>query len=482
MRDELLLYINGRQVSVGGGQTFVPLSDYLRYQREKTGTKVVCAEGDCGACTVLLGKLEGDTLVYQPVNSCIQYLYQLDCTHIITIEGLTEGGKLNPVQEAMVACHGAQCGYCTPGMVMAMSGYFMTRSDALPVAPQEIRDALTGNLCRCTGYESILKAGCVVDSSKMSGFQQLFPQKGMIRAFKQHQPEPVRVEVDGRVFYKPVSVEDAVRFKQEHPKTTLISGGTDVSVLCNKRNFEPSVLMSVVHLPGLDTIEHDGDLLVVGAGVSLSRLENAVRTLIPELHQLLNVFGSPQIKNAGTLAGNIANGSPIGDTLPFLFVMGAEVELTGTGGSRRVDINCLYTGYKRMAVGNDEIITRIFIPLPKPEEMLKLYKVSRRSHLDIATFMAAFRMTMRGGTIDSIRIAYGGVGPVILRLSKTEAFLQGGALSEARFRQAGELALEEITPMSDVRGSRDFRNQLARNILLKFYQEICESRRAEVPA
>ncbi|HEY9686503.1 MAG TPA: FAD binding domain-containing protein [Coleofasciculaceae cyanobacterium] len=478
MRDELLLYINSRPVNVGGGQAFVPLSDYLRYQRQKTGTKVVCAEGDCGACTVLLGRLEGDSLVYQPVNSCIQYLYQLDCTHVITIEGLTEGGKLNPVQEAMVTCHGAQCGYCTPGMVVAMSGYFMTRQDSQPVESQEIRDALTGNLCRCTGYEAILKAGCAVEPSEMPAFQQMYPQKGMIRAFRQHQAESVRLEAEGRVFYKPVSVEDAVRFKHEHPETTLISGGTDVSVFCNKRNFEPAILMSIANLPGLDTIERDGDTLAVGSGVTLSRLENEVRTLIPELHQLLNVFGSPQIKNAGTLAGNIANGSPIGDTLPFLFVMGAEVELTGMSGSRRIDINQLYTGYKRMVASGDEIITRIFIHLPQPEETLKLYKVSRRSHLDIATFMAAFRMTLRGNTIERIRIAYGGVGPVILRLPKTEAFLQGGALSEARFRQAGDIALEEITPMSDVRGSRDFRNQLARNILLKFYHESCG---AEVP-
>lgn len=475
MREQILLYINGQPHWVTGENAFLPLSDYLRYQLQKTGTKVVCAEGDCGACSVLLGRLQGDELVYLSVNSCIQYIYQLDCTHIITIEGLKENGKLNPIQEAMMSCHGAQCGYCTPGIVVTLCGHFMNKPDHQPATGQDIRDVLTGNLCRCTGYEPIINAGCTVNPADVTRLPQLYPSEAMQEAFSKHQSEAVRLEWEGRTFFKPVSIEEAVQFKKENPNTVLLSGGTDIGVICNKRAFEPTSLMSTAHLPGLDTIVQEGDMLVVGAKATLSQLEAASQDLLPDLYQLLLLFGSPQIKNAGTLAGNIANGSPIGDSLPFLFVMEAKIEVTGVNGSRRININQFYTGYKRMAVQPDEIITRIFIPLPKPEEIIKLYKVSRRRNLDISTFMAAFRATISNDSIERISIAYGGVGPTILRLPKTEAFLIGNAWSENNFQEAGPLALAEITPLSDVRGSQDFRNQLAQNILLKFYHEITDT-------
>jgi xanthine dehydrogenase small subunit len=474
MRDKILLYINGERHQVGGSAAFAPVTDYLRYTLEQTGTKVVCAEGDCGACTVLLGRLKDGEIAYKPVNSCIQYLYQLDCSHIVTIEGLREKTDLNPVQEAMVACHGAQCGYCTPGMVVTMCALFEEKQgngDVTPATEKDIRNALTGNLCRCTGYESILKAGMAVETAKVARLPKLYPPQEMIEDFTRHQRQALRLEADGRVFYNPVTLEEAVGFKKNHPNATIISGGTDVSVFCNKRDFEPPVVMGLSNLPGLESITVEGGRLIVGARASLADLERFVPDIFPELHAMLEVFGSPQIKHAGTLAGNIANGSPIGDTLPFLFVMEALVEVIGTAGTRTININELYTGYKTLALLPDELITRILIPLPEPREELKLYKVSRRKHLDISTFMAAIRMRRQGENIERIRLAYGGVGPVILRLPRTEAFLTGKPFTEGTFEAAGQLAKEEITPISDVRGSRDFRMQLAENILMKFCLE-----------
>lgn len=479
MREQVLFYLNGRRHCIDGETVFEPVTGFLRYQQQLTGTKVVCAEGDCGACTVLVGRLNSKgKLTYQPVNGCILYLYQLDCSHVVTIEGLKFDETLNPVQQAMVECHGAQCGYCTPGIVVSLCDMFNRQTNGSPASPRGIQEALTGNLCRCTGYEPIIKAGISVVPDTWISLSQLYPSDKMIADFRAHLSEPVRIVSENRLFYKPATVEQAVQFKQEHPHATLLSGGTDVHVICNKRNVEPPAIISLSHLTELHDINHTGSHLVVGAGVTLMQLEQAVQNIFPELRQMLEYFGSPQIKHAGTLAGNIANGSPIGDTLPFLFVMEAEVELTGSKGVRRVNINQLYTGYKQTAMAPDELISRVWIPLPEPSEILKLYKVSRRKHLDISTFMAAIRMTVVDNRIKSAKLAYGGVGPTVLRLPKTEALLTGRVFTLETFEEAGLFAVQEITPISDVRGSREFRLQLGQNILLKFYYEAQPDREA----
>ncbi len=484
MRDHILFYINGKRHEVRGEQAFIPLSDYLRYELGAVGTKVVCAEGDCGACTVLQGRLQGKELTYKPVNSCIQYLYQLDCSHLVTIEGLKQNGQLNPVQNAMVNCHGAQCGYCTPGFVVTMCGLFETKPNGYQPTATDIRDTLTGNLCRCTGYDPIIEAGRCVKTDQIVKLHQLYPPHTMQHAFGQAMRESIRIEAESfegepRLFFNPVTVEEAVRLKSEFPNATIIQGGTDISVVCNKRHFEPPVVISFSNLPTeLETIRIENEVLVIGTKVSLMQLQTFIADKIPELHAILETFGGPQIKAAGTLAGNIANGSPIGDTIPFLMVMDAEVEATGLKGSRRINLNQFYQGYKKLALQPDEIITRIFCPLPKEDETLKLYKVSRRKHLDIATFTAAILMRRRNQQINSTRIAYGGVGPTVVRLPKTEASLAGKAFGLSTFEEAGKIAQTEISPITDVRGSQAYRLQLAENILLKFFYDTAEKQEA----
>jgi xanthine dehydrogenase small subunit len=239
--------------------------------------------------------------------------------------------------------------------------------------------------------------------------------------------------------------------------------------------------LSTCNLQGFEGITSKDNMLIVGAKVTLEQLAEHVKTTIPEFYKILWVFGAPQIRYAGTLAGNIANASPIGDTLPFLFVMEAEVEVIGVHGTRRIPICSLYTGYKQMDLSSDEIITRIFIPLPEPKQTLRLFKVSKREHLDISSFAAAFLVATEAGgngrnveRIAYARVAFGGVGPVVLRMPETESFLQGKDASFETFDKAGAVALQEITPISDVRGSSDFRKQLAENIFLKFYCSIEE--------
>lgn len=468
MRDYLLLYVNGKPGEVRGGDVFRTLSDFLRRGLHATGTKIVCEEGDCGACTVLIGREEGAELVYRPVNSCILQMHQLDRTHVVTVEGLAQDGALSPVQESMVRSHGAQCGFCTPGFITALTALYEERER---LTEREVRAGLTGNLCRCTGYEPIIRAALAVDPAGVRRLNQLYPAREMVSAFARVAGEPILARDGEREFLGATTLESAVEFRARHPGAVIVQGGTDFGVWCNKRGFAPAAVLNLAAIPGMaEIVEHEG-VLEVGGSATLSALEAAVRERVPALGEILGLFGSPQIRNAGTLAGNIANASPIADTLPFLFVMEAKLELTGVNGRRLVDIRAFYRGYKTLDLAPDELISRVLIPLPREGEVLRLYKVSKRKDLDISSFTAAVRMTLSGDRIGSIRLAYGGVGPVVLRLPRTEAWLTGRAFSEAVLAEAGALARQEIAPISDVRGSRDFRLQLAENILRKFYHD-----------
>jgi xanthine dehydrogenase small subunit len=472
MRDYLVFYVNGREHRVSGDPCFTSLATYLRHEQAATGTKIVCEEGDCGACTVLVGRFNGKEISYRAINSCILFLYQLDCTHIVTVEGLKYDGKLNPVQQAMVDCHGAQCGYCTPGFITAMCGMFEKQCT---IKEQQVRDELTGNLCRCTGYDSIIQASLAVDASKVLKLGELYPPKTMLDAFTKERSNSALVKTDAHVLSVPADIATAVKFKSEHADTIVVAGGTDICVYWNKRGWEPQHLLSLSNINGLDQLAVADGSLRVGAKTTLSELETWAEKALPELKHILWLFGSPQIRHAGTLAGNVANGSPIADSLPFLCVMEAQIELTGTKGKRTVNINNFYKGYKKMDIAADELITAITIPLPAKTETLRLYKVSKRQHLDISAFAAAFRFTLKDGKFSAISIAYGGVAPTVVRMPKTEEFLLGKPLELSVMSRAADIAGSEVAPISDVRGSRDFRDTLLKNILLKLFYETQQS-------
>jgi len=470
--------VNGKERKLSGEDVFSSLANYLRQKEGATGTKVVCDEGDCGACTVLIGRPRNGQISYLPVNSCIQYLHQLDCAHVITVEGLTLNGKLNPAQTAMVECQGAQCGYCTPGFVVAMTALACSGRE---ITSESVKDALTGNLCRCTGYESIIKAGMEMDCKAMPDLDKLYPPQQMLKAFSELENDPARLSFEDRLCWLPCDLKTAAAIKDGHKGAVIVSGGTDVCVQCNKRDWEPGVLISLCKVAGLSLIEQKDGIISVGARATLSQLEEFIKGSIPEMTRIMWLFGSPQIRYAGTLAGNIANGSPIADTLPFLFVMEAEVELAGSRGSRRVNINRLYKGYKMLDIAQDELISRILIPAPDPSDLLKLYKVSKRQNLDISTFTAAIRLKLDGRKIASAKLAYGGVAPVVLRLPQTEAFLADKQMELDTFERAADVALAEIAPISDVRGSSEYRNLLAKNILSRFYYEVTDERAIACP-
>jgi xanthine dehydrogenase small subunit len=489
MRDHVLLYVNGKRYEIRGQSVFSSLSDFLRCELKLTGTKVVCAEGDCGACTVLVGQPMVEGLRYLTVDACIQFLYQLDCRHVITVEGLgTEVAgertacesmrRLHPVQQAMVDCHGSQCGYCTPGFVMALAGMFEETPE------RDLRTALTGNLCRCTGYLPILEAASSIDVAKLPSLREHYPSADIARDLLDHANASVLVEVPSArsaVFFAPRTLEEAVKFKARHPDAVIVSGGTELGVLRNKQGLEPRTLLSLMHIPGLADITSVEDAVVVGANVTWTQVESFARVSLPELHRVVVRFGSPQIRNVATLVANVAHGSPIADSLPFLLVMDAELDLVGPNGPRRVPINDFYKGYKVKDLAPEEIITQVRFSRPDPDELLKLYKVSRRQDLDIATFGAAVRIRKAGEIITHAKVAYSGVAPTVVRLRRTEAFLQGKHFAEETFAEAGRMARTEIQPITDVRGTRDFRRRLAENILLKFFFDCAAPANAHSP-
>ncbi len=471
MRDHVIIYVNGQRHEVRSSRAFQSLSDFLRYDLGLTGTKVVCAEGDCGSCTVFLGRPGDDKIEYQTACSCIQFLCQLDCTHIVTIEGLKYEGQLNPIQNAMVTCQGSQCGFCTPGFVVAMYAMF-EQPRGQYVAPSDVQKACVGNLCRCTGYEAILRAGNSVESSQVRPLTQLYSDETMFAELRDRTGDSVRVEDGAKSFLKPATIEEACQFRRDNPDCTIISGGTDIGVQINKSIRNPKVFLSLSGLTELRQIRVQDGAIIAGALASISDLEQISRGALPEYSRLLYYFGSPPIKNAGTIGGNIGNGSPIGDSMPALYVLNAEIELTGVTGARWININDFYIGYRQNVSKPDELITSIRIPIPARDDIFKLYKVSKRKDLDISAFTAAIWMRRTGETIVDTRIAYGGVGPNIIRLRKTEEFFLGKALDEETNLNAGELARQEITPISDVRGSAEFRALLGRNILRKFFAEM----------
>ena len=474
MLDHVLVYINGRRHEVRGPAALLSLSDYLRRTLGLTGTKIVCSEGDCGACSVLIGRpnRELTQIQYRPVDACIQFMFQLESTHIVTVEGLGDETSLCAVQQAMVDCHGSQCGFCTPGFVVAMAG-FLEEHESL--AGDELRHGLTGNLCRCTGYAPILEAGREIDMERHERIAQRFPSVGMLEEFAIRRDKPIEVEAEceGAIVRvaAPHDLKTALAFLAARPDAAIVAGATDIGVRINKTLTLPRMILDLNRIAELDGVTIKNGEMILGARATWTAIERACAERVPELHKIVSVFGAPQIRHVGTIGGNIANASPIADSLPFLYVTETVLELASATGRREVNINDFYHGYKKLDLRRGELITRVRVPLPADDELFKLYKVSRRRDLDISTFTAAVRMRLDGDTISDAAIAFGGVAPVVIRARRTEAFLRGQPFAEEALRQAGEIAVDEIAPISDVRGAADYRYQLTRNILQKFYHD-----------
>jgi xanthine dehydrogenase small subunit len=473
MRENILCYINGERTQIKGEHAFMTVAQYLRYQKGLTGTKIVCSEGDCGACTILVSRMVSEKMTpYKSINSCISFMYLLDRCHIVTVEGLGDIEHLHPVQEEMVKCHGSQCGYCTPGFICAMANMAEDlKATGKKNSTQKIKNYLTGNLCRCTGYEPIIKAGENIDLDKVQPLAQMYNEVDILEDFIAIANDSVKIKFEDKEVFLPSKFREVVSFKNDNPNSKLASGATDLGVLHNKGKIELNKILCLNNLGEAYKVVETQDTLEIGAKASLDDVEKACESTFPEFSRKLHIFASPQIKNKGTLVGNLVNASPIGDSIPFLKVAEANIILAGSAGVRILNINDFFLGgYKELDLKPTEFVFKISLPLTNHK--FKLYKVSLRKDLDISSVTFACRYIIENQVIKDISFAFGGVGPVVIRVTDLENMARGQKINRELFKKLANEIKNHITPMSDLRGTKEFRQLISHNLLLKFYDEV----------
>lgn len=476
MRKKIVFYLNGIRKELGGDESSMMLAEYLRYEQGLTGTKIVCAEGDCGACSVLkyFPHTDGiDTKNFLPMNSCITLVAQLDGSSVITVEALKNQNELHEIQKAMVSCHGSQCGFCTPGFVMALAGMAEEKisQNKACIKAEEVKNSMTGNLCRCTGYGPIIEAALKINFSHLASLKERYYSKNQDEDLTQIFSEGVHVESEDFIFFAPKTIDDAVSFLKTHPDAIILSAGTDLGVMHNKRKKKLSKVLSLHLIPNLYKMEMNGSEIVVGARVTHSEFRHFMKDKLPEFSKYLDIFASPQIKNVGTIIGNVANASPIGDTPPALLALEAKVVINGPQGEYEIPLKDFFLGYRSTALREGEIITHIKFNLPEKNTDLKFYKNSNRKDLDISAVNFAIKAVWSDenkSKLTDITIAAGGVAAIPMRFQKTEDYLKNqidieGALKELH---------AEIRPLSDLRASSAYRHILMENFFRAFFSEV----------
>ena len=437
--DGIRFLLNGDLVTIGDVEPTRSVLQYLREERRLTGTKEGCAEGDCGACTVVVAELSGDDLVMKAVNACIQFVPTLDGKALFTVEHLRQAdGSLHPVQQAMVDHHGSQCGFCTPGFVMSLWQVYNTHAAAgSRVDEAELRTALTGNLCRCTGYRPILDAGKAMFDLPAVGFHRDALKEQLLALRRERM---LSTSHGGRTFHAPRTLSELTELRAELPEATILAGCTDIGLWVNKQFRDLGDIIYLGEVDELKAIRNDGKTIRIGAGASLSEAYAALVEHYPEAREMWERFASVPIRNAGTLGGNVANGSPIGDSMPWLIAVGAKVVLRNAKGSRTLPLENLYLDYMKKDMTADEIVEAIEVPLPKPDQTFRTYKLAKRFDSDISAVCAAFSLTMNGNNITEARVALGGMAATPKRGGHCEQALVGQPWNEATMSRGARRA------------------------------------------
>ena len=469
--DAIRFLLNGKPVSVEDVKPTLNLLDWLRQKRALVGTKEGCAEGDCGACTVALAELDDeDTVRLVSVNACLLFVPALDGKAVFTIEFLREQalGGLHPVQQAMVDCHGAQCGFCTPGIVMSLWTLYHRQSGRDTIHSNTLRSALSGNLCRCTGYRPILEAG--------QHMLDLPPLRLDLQALKVpllalRRNAGLHYHHAGLHFFAPRTLGSLLQLRAQHRSATLLGGCTDIGLWVNKQFRPIGDLIYLGQVDELKRIHHSAESIRIGAAVSLNKAFSALVQTYPQLAELWERFASEPIRNSGTLGGNVANGSPIGDSMPALIALGSRVTLISPRGERNMMLEDFYLDYQRKDLAEDEVLAWLDVPMPCPGLLFRSYKVSKRFDSDISAVCSGYALQLADGIIQSARLAYGGMAATPRRARAAEAAMLGRHWDQAAVAAARAALAADFAPLNDHRASSSYRVRVAANLLDRFLAE-----------
>jgi xanthine dehydrogenase small subunit len=478
----LRFLVNGEPVTVSGVAPQTTLLEYLREHRNLCGTKEGCAEGDCGACTVVLAESDGARMAWKPINACIRLLPSVAGKAIFTVESLQDpGGPLHPVQQALVDHHGSQCGFCTPGFAMSLFGLYKTAHRPSTLATE---NALSGNLCRCTGYVPIVAAahamydaappadwrGCGVaeDGSRNASVDE---EQLAASIASLHETQTLAYESHGRRWWAPRTIDALADTLLAHPHARIVAGATDVGLWITKHHRDVGDVVYTGDVDELCAIRQTRSHLCIGAAATLTDAFEALDRSWPELQEAWARFASVPIRNSGTLGGNVANGSPIGDSMPALIALGATVALRRGDATREIDLADLYLGYQKTALQPSEFVSEVRVPARRDDLVLRAYKVSKRYDQDISAVFACFALHVDRGVIAAARIGCGGVAPVPKRAIATEAVLTGQPWNEATAVAAVREIAREFSPIDDMRASAAYRRAVLGNLLRRFHLE-----------
>jgi xanthine dehydrogenase small subunit len=468
MRDVIRFLRRGHLVELRDIEPTAILLDYLREVEGARGTKEGCGEGDCGACTVALGRLRNGELVYEPINACIQLLGMVDGADVVTVEDLAgDDGKLHPIQVAMVARNGSQCGFCTPGFVMSIFTLYHATERAVTRA--QVNDWIAGNLCRCTGYRPIVDAAL----EACAGLRQDKHRKNAkdtagLLAFLADE-EDVFIGNDQRFYAAPGSLDSLADLYESHPDATIVAGATDVGLWVTKQLRDIAKIIHVGRVRGFDAVEDTGYELLIGGGTTYAQAEPWLNGIDCDLGELVRRLGSKQVRGTGTVAGNVANGSPIGDTSPALIALEATIELRKGKAVRNLPVESFFIDYGKQDRAPGEFISGLVVPKLTERQVFRCYKVSKRFDQDISSVMGAFRFTVDDeGRIADARLAFGGMAPTPRRALAAEAALEGAQLRDSRaWAQAFAALRTDFQPIGDHRASARYRTETAHALLGK---------------
>jgi xanthine dehydrogenase small subunit len=471
MRDHIRFILGDATVELRNIDPTMTVLDWLRLEKGRAGTKEGCAEGDCGACTVVIARPENGRLSYRAVNGCIVFMPMLDGCQLLTVEDLkAPDGALHAIQQSMVDCHGSQCGFCTPGFVMSL--FALYRNEENPT-DQRIDDVLAGNLCRCTGYAPIAAAAKQMYAEGPAAKDRFATSEGdmVARLEALADGETLCLEADGRRLYAPATIDGLADILAENPAACIVAGGTDVGLWVTKqlRDIAPAVLIG--RIAELRRIEESDEAITIGASVTYDEASSVIAAHYPDFGELIRRIGGQQVRNMGTIGGNIANGSPIGDSPPALIAAGATLGLRLGAEQRTILLEDFFIDYGKQDRRPGEFVEYVVLPKPEPGTQYRCYKISKRFDQDISAACGAFRLKQDGGNVADIRIAFGGMAATPKRAAATEAALTGKPWTEETIEAALSAMEQDYTPLTDWRASAWYRMAVAKNLLRKFHAE-----------